>query len=195
MIILIGFPKSGTTSFNDLFKASGYKSYHYAYKGKSIGLIIRDNIEHGKKMLHGFDDDCAITQMDICETPKRTFFPQITHYERLYSEYPNAVYILNKRDKYSLLSSFKRWNKYNTRLLKHCSHWFEPVSDYDDDDKILWLIDTHYNNVETFFTIVGAKFIVYDIEKDGVNLLTPYIKLRGTKFPHSNKNTRNPHIN
>ena len=31
MIILLGFPKSGTSSFQKLFTDLGYKSYHYQH--------------------------------------------------------------------------------------------------------------------------------------------------------------------
>ena len=42
MIILIGFPKSGTSSFQKLFTDIGYKSYHWKKGNNYIGKLIYD---------------------------------------------------------------------------------------------------------------------------------------------------------
>ena len=49
MIILLGFPKSGTTSFNKLFESLGLNSYHWKKNGQFIGLLIKKNKEQGWK--------------------------------------------------------------------------------------------------------------------------------------------------
>ena len=41
MIILLGFPKSATVSFNKLFSDLGYKSYHWKYNDVFIADIIK----------------------------------------------------------------------------------------------------------------------------------------------------------
>lgn len=43
MIILLGLPKSGTTSFHELFKKLGYKSYHWKKGNNYIGKMIENN--------------------------------------------------------------------------------------------------------------------------------------------------------
>ena len=43
MIILIGFPKSGTSSFQKLFQTLGYRSYHWKKDDKYIGMMIYKN--------------------------------------------------------------------------------------------------------------------------------------------------------
>ena len=66
MIILLGFPKSGTSSFQQLFKILKYKSYHWI-KGKDyIGTIIKNNKKNNLPLLNGFLHNDCITQMDIC---------------------------------------------------------------------------------------------------------------------------------
>ena len=43
MIILLGFPKSGTTSFHNLFKSIGIESYHQNYRRAIIACEIYKN--------------------------------------------------------------------------------------------------------------------------------------------------------
>ena len=43
MIILIGLPKSGTSSFQHLFKLLGYNSYHWTKNKKYIAMMIYKN--------------------------------------------------------------------------------------------------------------------------------------------------------
>lgn len=43
MIILLGFPKSGTTSFQKLFTDLSYNSYHQMVGKKFIGNMIYKN--------------------------------------------------------------------------------------------------------------------------------------------------------
>ena len=109
MIILLGLPKTGTTSFNDFFKKIGYEAYHQHYKKTPIAQIIKNNLNDNKPMLEGFDKNIAITQLDFCY-PSLSFFPQITHYEQLYNENKESVFILNKRDLQETLKSFKKWS-------------------------------------------------------------------------------------
>jgi len=103
MIILIGFPKSGTSSFQKLFTDIGYKSYHWKKGNNYIGKLIYDNKINNKPLLNEFVKTDVITQMDICIDENNAYWPQITDYEQLYIENPDAVFILNKRDPESLL--------------------------------------------------------------------------------------------
>lgn len=47
MIILLGFPKSGTSSFQKLFTNLGYKSYHQDKQSKKIAMLIKNNKLNG----------------------------------------------------------------------------------------------------------------------------------------------------
>lgn len=109
MIILLGFPKSGTTSFHKMFLKLGYNSYHWTKDKKYIGTMIHTNKVNKNKLLNDFGDNDVITQMDVCIDEHNSYWPQLTDYERLYYENPNAVFILNTRNPKGLLSSFKRW--------------------------------------------------------------------------------------
>jgi hypothetical protein len=120
MIILLGFPKSGTSSFQKLFTDLGYTSYHHIYPQKGyIGTMIYKNKKTNKLLLNGFINTDVITQMDVCVNKNDAYWPQITDYKQLYYENPETIFILNKRDPEKILSSFKRWNNLYERLLKY----------------------------------------------------------------------------
>ncbi len=95
MIILLGFPKSGTTSFQKLFTDLGYTSAHWCHEHIHLGTAIRDNKKHGRSLLYNISVDC-ITQMDICISQQEAYWPQIVDYEQLYYENPDSVFILNQ---------------------------------------------------------------------------------------------------
>lgn len=184
MIILLGLPKSGTTSFDYLFKMLGYKTYHWQKDDMYIGTIIKNNKEQGRPLLSGFEPDCCITQMDVCMSKEECYWPQIVHYRQIYEENPDAVFILNKRDPGKILRSFKRWRKYQKRLFR-----FNPeLVSRKTDDGFLKFVADHYANIETFFRDrPEAKFIMYDIENDRIDKLSQYINIGDmVEFPQKN---------
>ncbi len=195
MIILLGLPKSGTTSFQKLFNILNYKTYHWTYNNEYIGKIMMNNIKKKKPLLFGFNNNVCITQMDCCIDNNNNFWPQITHYKQLYEQNRDAIFILNKRDKYKILNSFKKWTNGGhlliNRILKYNPELFKS-NITTDDEKLLTLIDNHYNNIEDFFkNKPDAKFIIYDIENDDINKLKKYIDIKNiTTLPHCNINPK-----
>lgn len=186
MIILLGFPKSGTCSFQKLFIELGYNSYHWTREGEYIGTMIHKNKQMNKLLLNDFINTDVITQMDVCIDKNNAYWPQISDYEQLYNENPNAIFILNKRDPTKLLLSFKMWGELNKRM-----HMYNPeLLNNMSDESFIELVIKHYTNIELFFSrLQNSKFITFDIEKDK---LKKYIDLKHvTKFPHENINLRN----
>lgn len=112
MIILLGFPKSGTSSFQQLFTNLKYKSYHHVKGKQYIGTLIQNNKNKNKPLLSDFTKSDCITQIDCCMSKDDVYWPQITDYEQIYNENKDAIFILNKRNPENLLSSFKRWGLY-----------------------------------------------------------------------------------
>lgn len=184
MIILLGFPKSGTTSFQSLFTQCGYKSAHWFYNGEYIGKLIDNNIKSNKKMLHGINVD-AITQMDVCLNHDLSFWHQVTNFKDLYYQYPDAIYILNMRNTEKLYKSFKNWGEYDKRIINYSPQF------HLNDNNLQDFFNKHYHNVLTFFNNQpSSKFIAFDIENDNIEKLRKYIKipLNIKSLPHKNKN-------
>ena len=188
MILLIGFPKSGTSSFQQLFTECGYKTVHWKYGNKYIGTIIKNNKKNNRPLLTGFEKIDGITQMDVCISPEDCYWPQIVDYKQLYYENRDAVIILNKRNPTELLNSFKNWKSYDERLYK-----YNPELITDKSDKgFIQFVQNHYNAIEQFFaSLPTAKFISYDINQDTIDKLTKYIDLKGkTSLPKINVNIK-----
>lgn len=193
MIILLGFPKSGTTSFTFLLNKIGYKSYHWTFRNDTdyIGNWIKKCKLRNEKLLSFIPSDrkqIAITQMDICIDDKNCYWPQLVDYKLLYEQYPEAIFILNVRNPKDILKSMKKWQNYDKRILTYNPELFKNIEG-NSDEKILKLINKHFNDVCTFFDQrKNSKFIKYDIIKDNVSKLNKYIDTKGIQFPQVNKN-------
>jgi hypothetical protein len=189
MIILIGLPKSGTTSFHKLFLKLGYNSYHWKKNKRYIGILIKRNKNNNKPLLNDFKNTDVITQMDICISYNKAYWPQITDFEQLYYENPEAIFILNKRKPENLLLSFKKWNNLHKRLYTYNP---EIISD-KTDEAFINFVNNYYNNIEFFFSKqLSAKFISFNIETDNIIKLKKYIDIKDiSKFPKENVNKKN----
>lgn len=185
MIILLGFPKSGTTSFQYLFQQLGLKSVHWTYKNSYVGTIIKKNKKNKLPLLTGFDGIEAITQMDVCISNNDNYWPQLTDYKQLYEENKDAIFILNKRNPEKILNSFKKWNNLHARIYKYNPELIKNKNDCGFID----YVNNFYNDVENFFNSnFESKFIIYDIENDNLNKLKKYIDTKNINdFPHKNK--------
>ncbi len=195
MTILLGFPKSGTTSFHNLFKSIGIESYHQNYRRAIIACEIYKNYRRQKPLFCFIKrlNNTAITQLDICHSNTKNLWPQITLYEEIYTQYKDSIFILNTRNPENILSSFKRWiylNKsYFERFILYNYDMIKDLEGNNDEEKFIKLINIHYENIRIFFKNKNAKFIEFDIEHDNISKLSKYINLKGiNKFPHSNKN-------
>lgn len=204
MIILLGFPKSGTVSFNKLFNDLGYKSYHWKYKDNFIADLIKKNDRENKNLLSFIDekeyDKTALTQIEVCMNKAKFYWPQITNFKKIYRENRKAIFILNKRDPNKLIKSLKKWKNWNDMsLFDRIINWgkdsilesiYEEINNNINNDEIIRkLILNHYSKVENFFKTRknNPKFIIYDIENDNLKKLSIYINLKDFKnLPHEN---------
>jgi hypothetical protein len=188
MIILVGFPKTGTSSFQNLFVLLGYKSIHHTtFEGKYIGSIIKQNKNNKLPLLTSLEKYDCITQIDVCVSNEDCYWPQIVDYKQLYYENKEAIFILNKRNPIKLLSSFKRW--YN--LYERFYNYNPEIINNKTDEGFINFVNDHYKNVEDFFNSEkNSKFIVYDIDNDNINKLKKYIDIKNISvFPKKNVNS------
>ena len=188
MIILLGMPKSGTSSFQELFINLGYNSYHWKKGNKYIGKMIENNKKNNKQLLCDFLDTDVITQMDICINKNNCYWPQIVDYKQIINENPDAIFILNKRNPEELLSSFKRWNNFLNRLFTYNSE----IITNKTDKGFIEFVNKFYLEIELYFKEnQNLKFISYDINNDKVEKLKKYIDIpKNYTFPKVNVNNK-----
>ena len=195
MIILLGFPKSGTTSFTFLLNKLGYKSYHWVYRSDTdyIGSWVKKCKERNEKLLSFLPKEkkpIAITQMDVCVDKNNCYWPQLVDYKLLYEQYPDAIFILNTRNPNDILKSMKKWQDYNERMFLFNPELFNGLTG-TKDEKIIKLIQNHFNNVTEFFNKKkNSKFIRYHIINDKIEKLNKYIDTKNLKFPVVNSNKK-----
>lgn len=196
LIILIGFPKCGTSSFNKLFTLLKFKTYHWKYGTKFIGELINNNFKNQKRLLSFLDKDIesscpyvCLTQMDLHLNDKKGFFPQQTHIDQLYHENRDALFILNYRSPERLLRSFKKWGAYDRRFMDYTPELFQNIDcGLSDDERVLKMITNHYDMMIQYFSDKPCKFVKFDIENDSISILSEFIDLKDYKYlPHENK--------
>lgn len=188
MIILLGMPKSGTSSFHELFTKLGYKSYHWKKGNQYIGKMIENNKKNKKPLLCDFLDSDVITQMDVCINKDKCYWPQIVDYKQIINENQNSIFILNKRNPEELLSSFKRWRHLYKRLFT-----YNPDIFTDKTDKgFIEFVNNFYSKIELYFEEnQNLKFISYDINNDKIEKLEKYIDIQKiSTFPKVNVNKK-----
>lgn len=189
-IILLGFPKSGTTSFQDLFEKMGLSSVHWHYGDNlefHVGTAIYKARSERKPLFHYLKNFDCVTQMDVCVNEGLNFWPQTDLLEEIYEQYPEAIYILNTRRTNRILRSIQKWGSLQERILE-----FNNIKSYrgnSDDERICNWMEDHFTKVRTLFE-GNPKFIEFNIEEDSLERLRDLLEIPGhiTSFPHVNIN-------
>ena len=108
-ILLVGMPKTGTSTIHEFFKQSGYRSSHYKCTNDLYcGLCIRVAVEQAKPALKTCGDYEVWAQMDF-ENLGNCHFPQITNLQALHQEAPNATMVLSLRNMTRWVRSVRHW--------------------------------------------------------------------------------------
>lgn len=189
-IILLGFPKSGTSSFQDLFELMGLKSVHWHY-GKNrefhVGSSMYKARSEGKPLFHYLKQFDCVTQMDVCLNAQLNYWPQVDLLEEIYGQYPDAIYILNTRPTDKILKSIQKWGDLQDRILEY--HDIKSYRGSSADEKVCNWMEDHFARVRTLFA-GNPNFIEFNIERDSLEDLRDLIEIPPhiTAFPHKNIN-------
>lgn len=180
MILIIGFPKAGTASFDYLFKNLGYKTLHSHTEYHDIiagELIDRAKKENKPRLTYiqqyGYD---VITELNYSVYPK-VYWPQFTDVINIIQEYDDVIYILNKRNIDDHIKSLKHF---------HIDEIIKEDNNFNNDIKDI--IYNYYDTIEKTMAIYDRKYLEYNIDTDDISKLTKYIDLKGiSTFPHVHK--------
>ena len=194
-IILVGLPKSGTTSFHQFFQKIGIKSVHWRSPSlKPSGETILQAKAEGLPLFHYLQDFEAITEYALvryANQQKMCYFPQNSELERIYEENKDALFILNSRDIQKHARSMNAFAYYGRILQTACPDFLPGTAETPWHDRYVQFITEHNQRVRDFFAQhPEAKFLEFTIDKPDLSLLQPYLDTKNQSFPHAHKNPR-----
>jgi hypothetical protein len=125
--IVVGMPKSGTTSIYQFFTCSGYHTTHYCCcgsnateypcaGGKLFSQQLRDNLQEGRPLWQGTGDKFVHAQLDGESMTESYILPQHYNLKELDESAPRAVWILPLRPAAKWKHSVQKWLDLEERL-------------------------------------------------------------------------------
>jgi|694.fasta_scaffold01068_2 hypothetical protein len=188
MIIVIGLPKSGTTSFNYLFQQLGYNTIHSHNENHSIiaGELIELAYKNNKPLLYYVEEKGINVISELSYSmPNKKYWPQFNYINDIIDNYEDIIYILNRRDITNHIKCLKYFNIDKIIL-----------DDNNFDMSIENVIEDFYISIKNKLVGLNRKFIEYDIDIDNIDKLKEYIDIKEiTTFPHINKTNYSNFIN
>lgn len=139
--IVVGLPKSGTTSIYHYFSCSGFRTTHYCCcgthateypcsGGKLLSQQLRENLDAGRPLWYGTGDKVVHAQLDGESATESYFLPQHYHLNEIHQSAPNAFWILPLRSAKTWKMSVQKWLDMADRLRAvHERH--HPNEDFD----------------------------------------------------------------
>lgn len=164
-IILLGFPKAGTTTIDHYFRCNSlHVSHEECYdnpdkKGKTrnCGQRMMENLEHGRPIFHRTGDYHVYTGIFHSTT---CIFPQLTHLEEMHENHPNATFLLHMRDLDKWVDSTRRWSRhmrYGTMYTQMADCFVENPPDRENQTLVDSVLKNKYQKV-----IDGARKLVQE---------------------------------
>jgi hypothetical protein len=190
-ILVVGMPKTGTTSIRDFFRCNGHNASHWkcatdtmtmgdpgslrkkALKGKYCAQVIKDNIASNRPALQGTGNYQVYAQMDVelpdvavtqGVLPFACYMPQVNDLEKLSASYPKATFILNTRNASRWVHSLRTFLDFDEKL-KKCDLKGFPAGTGDTDEEFEAFFHQHSQNIRDFVKKHPShKLIEVDIE-------------------------------
>lgn len=164
-IFLIGFNKCGTTTIHHYFAANGIRSVHWD-KGRLARRVFH-NIACGDALLAGYENFDAFTDMEYLDHQGACHLEAYKLFPYFAAQYPDAVFILNTRNREAWIRSRLRQPTYAARARKY--HGVASDHALADIWRADW--DRHHQRVAAFFSRGTYRFLVCHIETDLPHLL------------------------
>jgi len=119
-LMVIGFPKSGTTSLTEALTASGFRSAHWrTHSGQFVGALIYEAIYRGLDpfaLLKPYD---SITQADVClPSLQLNLWPNLDFavLSAIRRAHPNCLFLLNYRRPDAIADGIMKWDDLQQRI-------------------------------------------------------------------------------
>lgn len=165
MLVVVGFPKSGTTTIDRALRRAGLRCAHWTKGGVPVGeLVYRGWFEMDDPFALLPDCD-AITQMDYC-VPPANFWPNldIALLLAMRRRHPGTKFVLNYRDPAGTAGSIERWSDLGQRLRRADLPGLPGGYGARTGDLVRW-VDTHIRAIRDVFA-GDPDFLDLDISSD-----------------------------
>lgn len=159
-VFQIGFNRCGTTSIHSYFVANGIRRVHW-----DNGCLARrmfTNLANGDDIIAGYSEFDVFTDMEWLDGVH--FFEGYKLFPYLAEQYPDAVFILNTRDREDWIKSrFRHFDgDYALRYKRYLS--ISSDSALAQAWRAEWV--RHHMRVREFFSTRPHRFFICDIEND-----------------------------
>jgi hypothetical protein len=173
-IFQIGFNKCGTTSLHKFFVDSGIASLHWGEGLLAERMAAR--MDAGQDPIRDFPRKIGFTDM-VAIGPRKLIEPY-KRFDYLHRWHPDALFILNTRDRESWIESRAAHQFRGQRhLAAYASYLGIPEAEVPDFWRAEWQI--HHALVRAYFK-ASSNFLEFDIERDDPQLLINFI---GRRYP------------
>lgn len=168
---VIGFNKTATNTFHNLFENNELKSYHCGISWKT---------ENWKDKLNDFD---CFSDINWC----------LEDVKYLNNLYPNAIFILNCRDLNKwLISRFKHGLR---EFMNKGKHAFYPYT-YDKCKSWIYHREKYHSDILNYFSDIPNKLIIVNIDKNNwIDFVCSQLQFKNNKISSSNIHPTNKQNN
>jgi hypothetical protein len=118
--MVIGFPKSGTTTIHRACERSGLHSAHWRTPDGFCGKLIYESFCADKDPLERLAEYDVIAQADVCLPPSLSYWPNLDFsvLGAVRRYHPECLFILNRRDPRKIVDSISRWTNFRQRIVR-----------------------------------------------------------------------------
>lgn len=173
-LLVVGFPKSGTTTITRALEASGLKTAHWQDEaGRYFGALIYHAIHNGLEPfahLSGYD---AVAQADVC-LPRQgiNYWPNLDFavLRAIRRAHPECLFVLNYRRPEAIAQSICKWPGMQQRFTYAEIPGLPRGYGAKPRQLVTW-IENHFDACRTYFAN-DDRFVEIDIESaDAPDLL------------------------
>lgn len=182
-VFQIGFNKCGTRTLHRFFELNGFRAVHW--DGGRLARTMFRNLANGDRLIEGYERFEAFSDMEFIT---RAFaFEAFKLFPRLADEFPDALFLLNTRDREDWIRS-----RFEHRDGVYARTW-KAVLNVSDDAGLAdrWRAewDRHHDRVERFFAGGHRRFLKFEIGRDSPDLIARQFPDR--TFDYSRYRVRN----
>jgi hypothetical protein len=176
-VVQIGFNKCGTRSLEQLFQGAGHRVVKYKLRrpfrrSRNAGLVMRENLEAGRKIFAGMEDFTFYG--DLIYQTKNDSFEPIRCFRQIMRDYPDTILLLNVRRREDWIRSRLRHGhgEFVHRVMRQ--RGVSSVDEIADSWRSEW--DTHLAEVRAFMADRPAQLVEFDLDTDSVEGLVERLR-------------------